>query len=72
MPDLTRTLEAQLAAARQRIAELEAGETENRRTEQVQTALYRIADAASAAEDMPEFYAAIHQIVGQLMVAKNF
>ncbi len=42
------------------------------RSQRVQDALYRIADAASAAHDMPEFYATIHGIVGQLMYAANF
>jgi PAS domain S-box-containing protein len=34
--------------------------------------LYEIASAASAVSDLREFYAAMHRIVGQLMVAKNF
>ena len=38
----------------------------------VQDALYRIADAASAAEDLHAFYATIHGIVGELMYARNF
>ncbi|HEY7025400.1 MAG TPA: GAF domain-containing protein, partial [Candidatus Limnocylindrales bacterium] len=38
----------------------------------VQDALYRIAELASAASDMREFYAAIHEIVGELMFARNF
>jgi PAS domain S-box-containing protein len=40
--------------------------------EKVQDALYRIAELASAAQDMPEFYRAIHGIVGELMPATNF
>jgi GAF domain-containing protein/CheY-like chemotaxis protein len=36
------------------------------------SALYRIAETASAAQDMPSFYAAIHQIVGELIYAENF
>ncbi len=40
--------------------------------EKVQDALYRIAELASAAQDMPEFYRAIHEVVGELMDAKNF
>ena len=42
------------------------------RSEQVQAALYRIAETASAAQDMQEFYAEIHRIVGELMYANNF
>ena len=42
------------------------------KTEKIQTALYQIADAASAMTDMQAFYAALHRIVGKLMYAKNF
>ncbi|MEP6681505.1 MAG: GAF domain-containing protein, partial [Chloroflexota bacterium] len=42
------------------------------RSETIQSALYRIAETASAAQDMPSFYAAIHEIVGELMYADNF
>ena len=38
----------------------------------VQGALYRIAEAASAAQDLQAFYATIHGIVGELMPAENF
>jgi PAS domain S-box-containing protein len=38
----------------------------------VQDALYRIAELASAAEDMQAFYRAIHEVVGELMYAENF
>src|SRR5215207_1038529 len=62
----------EIAALRQRVAELEALEAERRRAEQVQSALYRIIDAASAATNMPEFYAAMHRIVGELMYADYF
>jgi PAS domain S-box-containing protein len=37
----------------------------------VQAALYRIAELASAAEDMQEFYRAVHEVVGELMDAQN-
>jgi PAS domain S-box-containing protein len=40
--------------------------------EKVQAALYRIAELASAAQDMQEFYSAAHAIVGELMYAENF
>ena len=68
----TARLAAELAAARARIAELEELEAERERAERVQHALYRIADAASAARDLPAFYAAVHEIVGSLMHAENF
>jgi GAF domain-containing protein/CheY-like chemotaxis protein len=41
------------------------------RADRVQDALYRIAEAASAAQDLPAFYATIHGIVGELMYAEN-
>ncbi len=40
-------------------------------TEKVQSALYRIAELASAAQDMQEFYRAIHEVVGELLYAEN-
>lgn len=52
----------ELAAAHRRIAELESQ----------QAAFYRIDKAASAVAEMYEFYTALHQIVGELMYAKNF
>jgi len=42
------------------------------RADKVQGALYRIAELASAAQDMQEFYRAIHEVVGELMDARNF
>ena len=58
-------------ALSRRVAELEAREGERERTEKIQDALYRIAAAASAAEDLQAFYATIHGIVGGLMYAEN-
>ena len=65
-------LRAEIAALRQRLEKLEAQEQEWRRTERVQAALYRIADITSAAENLPEFYATMHDIVGEFMDAVNF
>ncbi len=45
-------------------------DSERARAATVQDALYRIAELASAAQDMPEFYAAIHEVVGELMEAQ--
>ena len=60
------------AALRARVAELEAREAEHARAELVQTALFRIAEAASAAHDLQEFYATVHATVAGLMYADNF
>ena len=46
--------------------------TERKANEQLQSALYRIAKATEVAQDLSEFYATIHSIVGELMSAKNF
>jgi GAF domain-containing protein/CheY-like chemotaxis protein/HPt (histidine-containing phosphotransfer) domain-containing protein len=61
-----------VGALRERVVELESREAEHQRSEKVQAVLYRIAETASAAQDMQEFYAEIHRIVGELMFAENF
>jgi PAS domain S-box-containing protein len=65
-------ISAELAEARRRVAELQTAEAERRHSETVQSALYRIAELASAAQDMQEFYRAVHGVVGELMSANNF
>ena len=64
LDDEIRTLQA-------RIAELENQEAGRERAEKVQDALYRIAETASTAEDMQDFYRKIHAIVSELMYAEN-
>src|SRR5216684_3539562 len=46
--------------------------SEQKRAESLSSALYRIAEKTSSAEDLQQFYAAIHNIVGELMYARNF
>ena len=46
--------------------------TEQKRAEELNAALYAIAARNQTTEDLQQFYAAIHNIVGQLMNAKNF
>jgi PAS domain S-box-containing protein len=46
-------------------------DAEQARAAKVQDALYRIAELASAAQDMREFYRAVHEVVGELMFARN-
>ncbi|HEY2965606.1 MAG TPA: GAF domain-containing protein [Actinomycetota bacterium] len=65
-------LDDEIRTLRARIAELEAADAERDRAERVQAALYRIAETASAAQDMGAFYAEMHRIVGELMYADNF
>ena len=64
-------LTSKLAEASRRLAELEAVEAERAQAAKVQEALYRIAELASAARDMQEFYRAIHGVVAELMYASN-
>src|SRR5581483_11581617 len=65
-------LSAELAEANRRLAELEAVEAERAHAPKVQQALYRIAELASSARDLHEFYKAIHGVVDKLMYASNF
>ncbi|HEV2751954.1 MAG TPA: PAS domain S-box protein, partial [Gemmatimonadales bacterium] len=46
--------------------------TETRRAERVQLATYRISEAAHSARSLQDLFAAIHEIVDELMPAKNF
>src|SRR4029077_11566459 len=46
--------------------------TEQKRAESLSSALYRIAEKTSSAEDLQQFYASIHAIVGEWMYARNF
>ena len=62
----------QIAALQARVADLEARDAEHTRAETVQRALYRIAQAATAATDLQAFYREVHAIVGELMFANNF
>ena len=45
--------------------------TEQKRTEELNAALYAIAERSQSAEDLQQFFSAIHNIVGQLMNARN-
>ena len=46
--------------------------TEQKRAEELNSALYAIAARAHSVENQQQFFAAIHSIVGQLMYARNF
>ena len=46
--------------------------TEQKRAEELNAALYAIAARSQSPEDLQQFYAAIHNIVGQLTYARNF
>jgi GAF domain-containing protein/CheY-like chemotaxis protein len=55
----------------QRIAELEAQVARQGGAAETQAALYRIAELASTAQDLDEFYRGIHAILGELIYAEN-
>jgi two-component system, cell cycle sensor histidine kinase and response regulator CckA len=46
--------------------------SERKRAEALSSALYRIAEKASATQDLQQFFAAVHGIVDELMCARNF
>jgi PAS domain S-box-containing protein len=46
--------------------------SDRKRAETLNSALYRIAEKASATQDLQQFFAAIHGIVDELMPARNF
>jgi two-component system cell cycle sensor histidine kinase/response regulator CckA len=46
--------------------------SEQKRAEALHSALYRITQKTSTADDLQQFYAAVHAIVGELMAARNF
>jgi PAS domain S-box-containing protein len=46
--------------------------SDRRRVEALSSALYRVAEKSSSAQDLQQFFAAVHGIVDELMYAKNF
>ena len=45
--------------------------TERKRSERLQAALYRVTECANSVEDLQQLYRALHEIVGELMYARN-
>ena len=46
--------------------------TDQRRSEIIQDAVYKISEATQMADDLPELYRSIHQIISGLMRTENF
>lgn len=46
--------------------------SERSRAEAVQSALYRVAERTASIRDLPTLYRSIHEIVGELLYARNF
>lgn len=59
-------------AVQERTRALAREVAERRRAEQVQHALYQIADLSASALETGELASSLHRIIGELMVAKNF
>jgi PAS domain S-box-containing protein len=45
---------------------------ERRRAEQLQSALYRISEAANSSRDLHALYALVHEVIAELLPARNF
>jgi signal transduction histidine kinase len=59
-------------AVQERTARLAHEVAERSRAEQVQHALYQIAELSATSQDPQELSASLHRIIGELMVAENF
>jgi two-component system, cell cycle sensor histidine kinase and response regulator CckA len=46
--------------------------TDIKQAEELESALYRIAEESASSEDLPKLFEAIHRIIGHLMYARNF
>ncbi|MBY6064073.1 diguanylate cyclase domain-containing protein [Pseudidiomarina sediminum] len=66
------TQTSEIARLRKAVVRLKSLALKYRQSEVVQKALFRISELASSARDMSEFYPAVHAIIDELMVAKNF
>ncbi|WP_411359892.1 sensor domain-containing phosphodiesterase [Pseudidiomarina salilacus] len=63
---------AEITRLRKAVARLKTLALKYRESEVIQKALFRISELASSARDMQEFYPALHGIIDELMMAKNF
>lgn len=62
----------EIARLRKAVVRLQDLATKYRQSEVVQKALFKISELASSVTDMQQFYQSVHNIIGDLMVAKNF
>ncbi|MGH8153379.1 MAG: bifunctional diguanylate cyclase/phosphodiesterase, partial [Rhodanobacteraceae bacterium] len=69
--ELEHRVEARTEALREANRVLQQQVIERQRGEQLQAALFRIAELASTADSLEAFYAAVHRVVGELLYARN-
>jgi diguanylate cyclase (GGDEF)-like protein len=56
----------------ERTSQLQAEVLTRQRSERLQKALFKIAQVSQTAKSLQDFYASIHQIIGELLYAENF
>jgi len=69
---LEQRVEERTRELRQANLDLQAEVAERQRSQELQRALFRIAELSMTSETMERFYAEIHKVVGGLLYARNF
>lgn len=69
---LEQRVEERTRALRQSNRDLQAEIVERQRGERLQRALFRIAELSITSETLEKFYASTHDVVGELLYARNF
>ncbi|MGV8941663.1 MAG: EAL domain-containing protein [Lysobacter sp.] len=70
--ELERRVEERTQALQLSNRDLQAEIVERQRAERLQRALFRIADLSITSETLERFYAQVHDVVGELLYARNF
>ena len=70
--ELERRVEERTHALQEANRVLQAEIVERQRTERLQRALFRIAELSITSESLERFYAEVHDVVGELLYARNF